>query len=223
MPEWGPRPRSHHSNNQRDHHHSRRSQCDPAGSFWNDWRAGAGAQATDRREMARAWREHLREHLGEAPEGHWFFGGRRMGPGAWCPAGGNPMVSLFLAKGGGLLPLYVLHLLEQQARYGNDIMRCIRERTRGLWTANPGAIYPLLAGLEGHGLVSGQWEDPVKRTRRIYSLTDLGHDELACLREIMRPQLKEAADVFGRLVADLLAEETTSRRKGGDTDGEDAD
>ena len=90
----------------------------------------------------------------------------------------NPFVAIVMSKGGGLLSLYVLHLLAEKPRYGNDIMREIEERTRGRWGANPGAIYPMLTLMEERGLVEGAWEDPQKRTRRIYSLTIAGREEL---------------------------------------------
>lgn len=140
------------------------------------------------------------------PEDHWFFGGRRFKGGAWGPHGFNPVVGMLLSKGGGLLPLFVLHLLAAQPRYGNDIMAEIERRTEGRWSANPGAIYPLLELFEQQGLVESKWESPAKRTRRFYRLTDAGQAELHRLKEVMRPKFEEVIVVLGRLMADLYAE-----------------
>jgi DNA-binding PadR family transcriptional regulator len=100
----------------------------------------------------------------------------------------------------------VLHLLAQQARYGNEIMTELETRTEGRWLANPGAVYPLLDLLEQQGLVTGEWEDPQKRTRRFYRLTTTGQAELEQLKEVMRPKLEEVIVILGKLLANLYAE-----------------
>lgn len=153
------------------------------------------------------WEAHFADHLGMPPQKHWLFGGRRFKP--WFsrrwgpPALFNPFVAELLSKGGGLLPLYVLHLLAQKPRYGNDIMRAIGERTHGRWASNPGAVYPLLNAMEDRGLVEGDWEDADKRTRRIYRLTPEGQDEYERLKDVMRPKLEEAINVLRDLYDDL--------------------
>jgi hypothetical protein len=96
--------------------------------FWEARHARFEEEFPSSGEMARAWREHLHDFLGQPPENHWFFGGRRFKGGPWGPQGFNPMVGMVLSKGGGLLPLLVLHLLSRQARYGNEIMNEIEVR-----------------------------------------------------------------------------------------------
>ncbi|OGO18392.1 MAG: hypothetical protein A2Z14_15480 [Chloroflexi bacterium RBG_16_48_8] len=115
-----------------------------------------------------------------------------------------------MSKGGRLLSLYVLHLLAEKPRYGNDIMREIEDRTHGRWGSNPGAIYPLLTAMEERGFVESAWEDPDKRTRRTYRLTQVGQQELNRLKEVFRPQLGEAISVMRRVCADLELEEEDS-------------
>jgi len=112
-------------------------------------------------------------------------------------------VASLLSKGGGLLPLYVLHLLSEKPRYGNELMDLIAERTKGQWVANPGAIYPLMTMLERQGLVSGEWEDPRKRTVRVYQLTETGKQEMERLKAIVHPKLEEAISVLQTLARDL--------------------
>jgi DNA-binding PadR family transcriptional regulator len=158
-----------------------------------------------------AWGEHVRRCLGHEPREHWFFGGRRFM--AWWaghePTSANPLVALMLSRGGGLLPLYVLHLVALSPRYGNDIMRELEQRSRGTWVSNPGAIYPLLRFLERRGLVEGVWEDRTKRTRRIYHLTETGKQEYARLKELMQPGLREALQVMQGLYDALYAPSAT--------------
>jgi DNA-binding PadR family transcriptional regulator len=181
------------------------------GRFWQRWidaqRAYEHHEADQAYEPRREWHKHFSAFLGIAPEKHWLFRGRRFKPwfsGSTGPPGlFNPIVAGVLSRGGGLLSLYVLHLLAEQPRFGNDIMKEIEERTEGRWGSNPGAVYPLLSQLEEGDLISGEWQDPEKRTRRIYKLTTLGSRELDRLKEVIRPKLEEAINVLRDLSEDL--------------------
>ncbi|MCH7588203.1 MAG: PadR family transcriptional regulator [Chloroflexi bacterium] len=158
-------------------------------------------------EPRREWHKHFSAFLGIAPEKHWLFRGRRFKP--WFSASTgppglfNPFVAGVLSRGGGLLSLYILHLLAQKPRHGNDLMKVIEQRTEGRWGSNPGAVYPLLSQLEEGGLLIGEWQDPEKRTRRIYKLTSLGSKELDRLKQVIRPKLEEAIGVLQDLFQDL--------------------
>lgn len=192
--------------------------------FWRAWREerrrqweAQGGQPHEhppgkppfsRRERGRRWRQFFHEYTGEWPEEHWAFGGRRFSPWQKGDDQFNPFVAMMLSKGGGLLPLLVMQSLQDRPRYGNDIMDHITELTRGQWLANPGAIYPLMTILEEQGLVTGQWEDPVKRTVRVYELTESGSAELERLRAIVLPKLEEAIEVMDATVEALSTENT---------------
>jgi DNA-binding PadR family transcriptional regulator len=158
-------------------------------------------------EMVRAWRAFFHNFMGAWPEEHWAFSGRRFSPWHQGVDTFNPFVAGLLSKGGGLLPLYVLQLLSERPHYANELMGLIAERTGRQWMANPGAIYPLISHMEQHGLVEGKWEDPQKRTVRIYHLTEAGREELARLKSIVRPKLQEAIEVLQDLIGDLDDEE----------------
>ena len=191
--------RAHH-----DHRHER--------DFWAEWRderhqRGPGVdfspgQALSPKEME-AWREFFHQTFGAWPEAHWIFGGRRFSPWHQGMDSFNPFVATLLSKGGGLLPLYVLHLVARQPRYGNEIMELLAERTNGQWVANPGAIYPLLTLLEKEGFIEGAWEDPDKRTIRIYSITAPGQAEVERIKMIVMPKLAETGQVLQALIEDL--------------------
>ena len=152
-----------------------------------------------RDQFQRAWPKDWREH--------WVFGGRRFRQ--WTTGGEevNPFVGAMLSRGGGLLALYVLHLLNEQPRHGNDVMRQIESRTMGSWASNPGAIYPLLSFMEEKGLVRSQWADPDKRTRRVYEITEEGRQELTSLSQVLRPKVMEAIEVLHLLYDDLYGRE----------------
>lgn len=175
-------------------HHRRRRRGPPWHDFWQH-----GPSMGD----PRAWRDLFEQFLGQPLEDHWMFGGRRFRPWQMGESIFNPFVAIVLSKGGGLLPLYVLHLLDQQPHYGNEIMTLIEERTDGGWGTNPGAIYPLLNDLEDQGFITGEWEDPDKRTVRRYAITEAGRDELDRLKAVMRPKLREALEVLKDMLDDL--------------------
>jgi DNA-binding PadR family transcriptional regulator len=97
----------------------------------------------------------------------------------------------------------VLHLVAQQPRYGNEIMDLLAGRTNGQWVSNPGAIYPLLTLLEREGFITGVWEDPDKRTVRIYTITPSGQAELARIKMIVSPKIEETVQVLQKFLEDL--------------------
>ncbi len=192
----------------REHHHHERN-------FWSEWRDERHqhhhgeeipvGQPLSLKEME-AWREFFHQSFGTWPEEHWIFGGRRFSPWHQGMDTFNPFVATLLSKGGGLLPLYALHLIAQQPRYGNEIMDLLAERTNGQWVSNPGAIYPLLTLLEKEGFIEGKWEDPAKRTVRIYSITPAGQAEVARIEMIVMPKLNETVEVLQALISDLQSQ-----------------
>ncbi len=91
-----------------------------------------------------------------------------------------------------LVPVLVLHLMRDEPVYGNLIMKGIEEMTDGVVSVNPNTIYPLLRSMEERGLIDGAWEHPDRRTRRFYSITEEGIDELERLREGLEPILDSA-------------------------------
>jgi PadR family transcriptional regulator, regulatory protein PadR len=182
-------------------------------NFWHEWRderhyRGDGesefpvGQALSPKEMV-AWREFFHKSFGNWPEEHWLVGGRRFSPWHQGLESFNPFVANLLSKGGGLLPLYVLHLVAQKPRYGNEIMELLAQRTNGQWVANPGAIYPLLSLLEQEGFINGEWEDPDKRTIRIYTITAAGQEEVLRIEALIAPKIEETVQVLQALLADL--------------------
>ncbi len=186
--------------------------------FWREWYAShekgsaaetgsKGSHRPSHRQMGRMrsqmWREFFHEFMGEYPEEHWAFRGRRFNPWRQGDDSFNPFVATLLSKGGGLLPLLVMDSLREKNRYGNEIMEEIGRKTAGSWVANPGAIYPLMSVLEEEALVIGRWEDPRKRTVRIYELTDKGAIELMRMKAIFKPKLDEALEVMSAIAEQM--------------------
>jgi PadR family transcriptional regulator, regulatory protein PadR len=188
-----------------EHHHEWRT---------NDWR-------TDTDQDKQVWREFFYNMMGDWPENHWIFGSRRFSPWQQGQDSFNPFVANLLSKGGGLLPLYILLLLSQKPRYGNELMDILAKRTGGQWVSNPGAIYPLLALLERKGFIEGRWEDPDRRTIRIYSLKKEGNDEIAKIKAIVLPKLRETVEVLENLMQDMEGNPSDEPLSNGPANGHD--
>ena len=188
-------------------------------NFWHEWRDERHhhghdmdiqfGRAPSPKEIE-ALREFFHKNFGTWPEEHWIFGGRRFSPWHQGIDSFNPFVANLLSKGGGLLPLYVLHLVAQKPRYGNEIMDLLAERTHGQWVSNPGAIYPLLTLLEREGFITGVWEDPDKRTIRVYTITRAGLDEVIRIKTIVSPKIDETIQVLQEFLEDLQSQPAES-------------
>lgn len=104
----------------------------------------------------------------------------------------------------GLLPLYVLYILSIEPSNGNDISHKIGLRTSGLWIPSTGGIYPILNKLEKENFVVGAWDSPQKRIQKIYTLTENGREEFESKKNLLRPKIQEALEVFKIVYIDLF-------------------
>jgi len=76
----------------------------------------------------------------------------------------------------GLLDLIVLQFLSSQPMHGYQIITKIR-KSFGVYFG-PSTIYPLLATLEKKGFVNSEWNMKNERPRKVYNLTNEGHNLL---------------------------------------------
>ena len=102
-----------------------------------------------------------------------------------------------------ILPLLVLHLINEGPSYGNKLMERIGSMTAGVLSVNPNTKYPLLRQLESRGLIEGQWEHPERRSRRYYVLTDEGRAEYERLVEDVRPFLDSVKSSIDEIVREV--------------------
>ena len=80
----------------------------------------------------------------------------------------------------GSTTVLILSLLTEEPMYGYQIAKELTARSQGIFDFKEGTLYPALHRMEKDGLVSSYWqvieEGP---SRKYYSITDLGQDELA--------------------------------------------
>lgn len=103
----------------------------------------------------------------------------------------------------GLLPIYVLFILNLGPTNGNDISTQIYNRTNGLWAPSTGGIYPLLKKLEKQGFIQGHWDNPKKKFQKLYSLTPSGEQEFIEKKQLLQPKIDESLKVFQLIYKDL--------------------
>ena len=106
---------------------------------------------------------------GRGPRG--FGHGRQDGRGGGEGRGGRRRMFE-----GGELRLVMLLLIEQEPRYGYDLIREIEARTGGAYAPSPGVIYPTLTLLEETGLIEAQASEGAKR---LFAITEAGRGEVS--------------------------------------------
>lgn len=103
----------------------------------------------------------------------------------------------------GLLPIYVQYILSLGPSNGNDLSHQIGKKTRGLWVPSTGGIYPLLKKMEKEGLIVGEWDDPKKKFKKMYKLTDKGYIDFQNKKKLLQPKIEEALKVFKIIYNDI--------------------
>lgn len=102
-----------------------------------------------------------------------------------------------------ILPVLILHLLEERPDHGLALMQRIETLCGGLLAVNTNTVYPLLRRLEERGFVTGEWQHPTKRSRRLYRITPAGQERLTRIKSNMLPYLTMLAESVARLRREL--------------------
>ena len=79
----------------------------------------------------------------------------------------------------GSTSLLILSVLEQEAKYGYQIMRELEQRSDGYFTMTAALLYPALHRLEREGYVISDWRTgDSKRRLKYYTITEAGKKAL---------------------------------------------
>jgi DNA-binding PadR family transcriptional regulator len=78
----------------------------------------------------------------------------------------------------GYIRIATLILLSKKPHYGYEIMKEIKERTRGFWKPTAGGMYPILKDLQESGYIQGEWDAKTRRRKRIYKIRKAGRTVL---------------------------------------------
>jgi len=93
----------------------------------------------------------------------------------------------------GEVRLAILSLLAEGPKHGYQLMKEMKERSGGVYSASAGSVYPTLQQLEDEGLIMAEMQSG----RRVYSLTDEGRRELDKEQETVRRIWERAEEYEG--------------------------
>ena len=79
----------------------------------------------------------------------------------------------------GYIRIATLILLSKKPYHGYEVMKEIKEKTKGFWKPTAGAMYPVLKDLQESGYIQGEWNIETKRRKKIYKITESGRTVLS--------------------------------------------
>jgi DNA-binding PadR family transcriptional regulator len=78
----------------------------------------------------------------------------------------------------GYIRIATLILLSKRPYHGYEIMKEIKERTRGFWKPTAGGMYPVLKNLQESRYIQGEWNAKTGRRKKTYRITETGRTVL---------------------------------------------
>jgi DNA-binding PadR family transcriptional regulator len=99
----------------------------------------------------------------------------------------------------GYTRIGILILLNKKPSHGYELMKEIKDRTKGFWTPTPGGVYPVLRSLEKERYIKGEWSTLKNRKIKTYRITSLGK---AILKKALVKQ-REITDNINTLFKDF--------------------
>ena len=74
----------------------------------------------------------------------------------------------------GYLRVVALIIINKQPAHGYEIMKEIKDKTKGFWKPTAGGVYPILRGLEKAEYIEGEWSTIKNRDIKAYKITQTG-------------------------------------------------
>lgn len=99
-----------------------------------------------------------------------------------------------------IVKLFVLYYLREKSCYGNELIDRIEEALQYQWKPSPGMMYPLLRSMEEQLLIEGFWDEPDKKTKRHYKITEIGLKSYEQLKLYNRPLLEESLSIINNTI-----------------------
>jgi len=78
----------------------------------------------------------------------------------------------------GYIRVASLIILNKRPAHGYEIMKEIKDKTKGFWKPTAGGVYPILRDLENAGYILGDWSTQRNRKIKVYKITETGEDIL---------------------------------------------
>ena len=74
----------------------------------------------------------------------------------------------------GYIRVASLIILNKRSAHGYEIMKEIKDKTKGFWRPTAGGVYPILRDLEKAGYIVGDWSTQKNRKIKVYKITETG-------------------------------------------------
>lgn len=86
----------------------------------------------------------------------------------------------------GVLDMLVLKMMEEEPKYGYQIIQEIREKSAQIFSLKDGTLYPILYRLEDEGFVVSEWSEAEGKQvpRKYYRITDEGQNALIQIQNV---------------------------------------
>ena len=98
----------------------------------------------------------------------------------------------------GDMPILILAILAEGPCHGYSIAREIERRSNNSFTMREGSLYPALRVLEQDGFIEGGWDtESGANARKVYSLTQEGHAELATRQQEWHKYVQTFSRILG--------------------------
>ncbi len=88
----------------------------------------------------------------------------------------------------GVLEMLVLKLLEEEEKYGYQLISELKEKSDGMFLLKEGTLYPILYRLEDEAFVESRWSEPKGKevSRKYYAITEKGKGEIGELKTLWK-------------------------------------
>jgi DNA-binding PadR family transcriptional regulator len=74
----------------------------------------------------------------------------------------------------GYIRVAALIIINKQPAHGYEIMKEIKDKTKGFWKPTAGGVYPILRDLEKAEYIEGEWSTIKNRNVKVYKITETG-------------------------------------------------
>lgn len=99
----------------------------------------------------------------------------------------------------GVLDMLIMKLLEQQERYGYQLIQELKRRSRDRITLKEGTLYPALYRLEEEGWIQSRWSEASDKevAKKYYRLTEEGRRALEEIYSIWKGFSQDVEQIMG--------------------------
>jgi DNA-binding PadR family transcriptional regulator len=104
----------------------------------------------------------------------------------------------------GYIRIATLILLSKKPYHGYEIMKEIKERTRGFWKPTAGGMYPVLKNLQESRYIQGEWNAKTGRRKKTYRITESGRTVLKRALAKENQLASTMRDLFEEYTKDVL-------------------